>query len=811
MMSDSPDPPGFWKTLRLLLGAARRRRAGRVRRQRQLLGRSVGKNAGDWNDFAFYLAVLFMLLVHGLAAGAVHLGTLEAERIEIAQHSKLSPDKCGKASQPPFSPLGKRSISAETRDCAKTPASMATGVAAAADFGAFPAMFGSLLLMLWSLMLVFQSEGMDFDAQRRRHPMWEWLFSHPAPPGAIFLGEMLTPIAANPIYLSAPAFPMILYGLVYGPGLGVAAAVLVGAPIAVAAACLGKALEIGVMLRFALRSRSAVLALMSWFGFVSLMFFMLGASQIKLLAALARDVLHPLEFLPWPWLGVFLGRLPDGRFSFASGVLVSLLGSSVVIAASIGFAVFAARRGLSTPASSADAGPRRARATFAGDPVLKKELLWFRRDRGAIVTALVIPITMAALQLFNLRSFFAQAQTVWNYYCGAAVMFGTYFLVVLGPRSLASEGSALWIALTWPQGMEALLKAKARLWSSIICVIVWIALALGAWRFPAAAGEILVIAIGWGFFARSLGDKMVTLASIVPESGETRRAPWSQQMAAWLGTLTFAVGVTTLQWSLVAAGVVYSVMTAAAMWQNFRARLPYLYDPWSERAPPAPSLMHAMVAISAVVEGGAAFGAFAIIFVGQKNVAVAQAIGFTIAAVVAAIVLAQFLKNRGVSIAALWRWRSEASPEAFEGARGLALSLALGLCAGLALGALALGYLWLLRQFPASAAILDDLAKRQAAFPQLRQATVLLAVLVAPVAEEFLFRGLLYRALDREWGGWRAVLGTAAFFAVYHPALSWAPVGLLGAMNALLFKRAGRLAPAVLAHAAYNAVVVSFS
>ena len=26
---------------------------------------------------------------------------------------------------------------------------------------------------------------------------------------------------------------------------------------------------------------------------------------------------------------------------------------------------------------------------------------------------------------------------------------------------------------------------------------------------------------------------------------------------------------------------------------------------------------------------------------------------------------------------------------------------------------------------------------------------------LAPLAEEYFFRGLLYRALDREWGGWR--------------------------------------------------------
>jgi hypothetical protein len=52
------------------------------------------------------------------------------------------------------------------------------------------------------------------------------------------------------------------------------------------------------------------------------------------------------------------------------------------------------------------------------------------------------------------------------------------------------------------------------------------------------------------------------------------------------------------------------------------------------------------------------------------------------------------------------------------------------------------------------------------------------------------------RALDCEWGGWRAIIGAAAFLAVYHPTLSWAPVAVLGALRAMLDKRSGLLATA---------------
>jgi len=67
---------------------------------------------------------------------------------------------------------------------------------------------------------------------------------------------------------------------------------------------------------------------------------------------------------------------------------------------------------------------------------------------------------------------------------------------------------------------------------------------------------------------------------------------------------------------------------------------------------------------------------------------------------------------------------------------------------------------------------------------------------------------MLYRALDREWGGWKAVWGSAAFFAIYHPPILWVPTLLLGALNAWLFRRTNGLETCIAAHMVYNTVVV---
>jgi membrane protease YdiL (CAAX protease family) len=680
--------------------------------------------------------------------------------------------------------------------------------------GALPDMLGLFVLLFWCGMLVCQGDGPELYTQRQRHPMWEWLFSHPAPPGAIFLAEMISPIAANPFYLTAPLFPAILFGWIYGWIGGVAAAVLVGIPAAVALACLGKAIEINVLLRFSPRVRGAVLGLMGWYGYTSMMLFLFAAAPLEKIVTLSSGLLLPLAALPWPRLPVLVGLRADGSDSFLLGVLVCWLIAGVLIASAVGFSLWSARQGLAgnfVQTVSAPIAEENRRSRFGREPLYRKELLWFRRDGSAVVQVVLVPLSIGAFQLFNMRALVSEAQGAWNYLCGAGILFGTYFLLILGPKSLASEGQALWIALTWPRGLESLLKAKARLWALIASAIVGVVLIYSAYQFPASLWKIALVGLGWFVFARSLAEKTVTLANVTSPSGEPQKIPSGQRWAVSLGTLTFAIGVLSQQWSLAIAGIVYSIMTAAALWQNFRFRLPYLYDPWSEVLPPAPTLMHAMIAISAMVEGASVLSVGAIWWLGRDNLAVANALIYGLCAVVASLGVAKFLEGRGVPQSEVFVWRQPRpwSGEGIAPMRRAALGVAMGAGIGLALGLCAHGYLGLLHDLPFTRDIIVASDRLMDATPNARVSYFVIAVLFAPFAEEYLFRGLLYRALDREWGGWRAVLGSAAFFAVYHPALSWLPVAAVGAANAMLYKKTGYLAPAIALHLVYNAVVLS--
>jgi membrane protease YdiL (CAAX protease family) len=857
----NPNPtlnPTWWGTVRLLLRNARRRAVGRRQRAQQLLSQRTGKSASNFGALTYVFTIIISLALNGCSAAMMIIAIQSGQRAELEQqgkivvsdeffhavaHPDLSPYPMQQTTPPDFSAEARRlsekyggskdAIEAklhqsvnEHGETGLVPDNIAApGIHALASTGRLPQMLGSLALLFWLMMLVFQGEGMEVDVQRRRHPMWEWIFSHPVQPGAFFLAEMLAPIAANPIYWAAPLYSAIAYGTVYGIVSGIIAAFAVGIPVAVACACMGKALEVGVLLRFSPRSRGAVIGLMGWLGYSSMLLSFVGLYILPRLAHAAAGFFAIFTFIPWPWVGLFLGMLPGGRFSFIAGMVTCDVAAIAATAFAVWISVWGTQRGLAgnfamERPKTPDAANRAARFSKTGilrDPLYRKEFLWFTRDRSAIVQSLLVPLTVAGYQIFNLRGILAKAEGSWNYLCGVAIFFGTYFLWILGPKSLQSEGTALWITLTWPRGLESLLKAKAWLWSIISTGMVTLILCYAALQFHTDIWKIALVGVGWYFFARSMADKSVTLVTVTPESGEPQKIPRGRLFAAQLGMLTFAIGICTQQWHLAIIGIVYSFVTAAAMWQNFRARLPYLYDPWSEQLPPAPTLMHAMISISILVELSAVLTIPVLAIGGREALGIAQAFGYGISAIVVSLFVANFLSNRDVRPQQIWNWVSAGAIEENEpllkrygiGDFGVIVPIFMAACGGLALGIAAKGYTALLLHIPSTADAIRQGQQQMASVPGLHFWYTLMAVGFAPFAEEYLFRGLLFRALDREWGGWKAVLGAAAFFSVYHPVTSWPPVFLLGAVNCLLFRKTRRLAPAVLLHMIYNAVVLN--
>jgi membrane protease YdiL (CAAX protease family) len=95
--------------------------------------------------------------------------------------------------------------------------------------------------------------------------------------------------------------------------------------------------------------------------------------------------------------------------------------------------------------------------------------------------------------------------------------------------------------------------------------------------------------------------------------------------------------------------------------------------------------------------------------------------------------------------------------------------------------------------------------------PGAAYAIALFAVLVAPLIEELIFRGVLFSFFERLVGLWFAIVATALLFAGLHVPEYWGAwnglllVSLAGGVFSLARGLTGSLAPSVILHLAYNA------
>lgn len=94
--------------------------------------------------------------------------------------------------------------------------------------------------------------------------------------------------------------------------------------------------------------------------------------------------------------------------------------------------------------------------------------------------------------------------------------------------------------------------------------------------------------------------------------------------------------------------------------------------------------------------------------------------------------------------------------------------------------------------------------------PHHRMAVILMAVIVAPVAEEIIFRGYFYGVIRRFGGRIPALLTSSLLFAAIHVHLpSMLGLGLLAVILCLLYERTGSLWATMTMHAAFNATTVA--
>lgn len=86
---------------------------------------------------------------------------------------------------------------------------------------------------------------------------------------------------------------------------------------------------------------------------------------------------------------------------------------------------------------------------------------------------------------------------------------------------------------------------------------------------------------------------------------------------------------------------------------------------------------------------------------------------------------------------------------------------------------------------------------------------LILVAIIAPVAEELLFRGLLYPVLRRSWGVTLAIILNALLFGFAHVVLILIPgLFFVGLILAWVRERSGSVIPGMLLHALQNGIII---
>ncbi|HEY5812581.1 MAG TPA: type II CAAX endopeptidase family protein [Terrimicrobiaceae bacterium] len=101
---------------------------------------------------------------------------------------------------------------------------------------------------------------------------------------------------------------------------------------------------------------------------------------------------------------------------------------------------------------------------------------------------------------------------------------------------------------------------------------------------------------------------------------------------------------------------------------------------------------------------------------------------------------------------------------------------------------------------------------KENATAQDRALLILTALIVAPLAEELIFRGYVFGVLRRYTGRWWAMAISALVFAAIHAHLpSFAGLFALAIALTLVYEVAGSLWAAILMHSLFNAITVLFT
>ena len=626
----------------------------------------------------------------------------------------------------------------------------------------------------------------------------EWLFSFPVPSRHLFAAQILGHALVDPFSWFA-TLPL-LFTVFHSANLGNWAwAAAFGGMIylGLIMAALRVLSETWLRKRLPPAQLKNLQALFSLLGiglFFSLFLLARGGAPVAWLVSQAQ------EGSSWLVLNPF--SLPAALCTMASAVVVpwQIASGTFFLVAGTACCVRLVRDGLVTVtgAYSGKRGLARSappiRRSLLPSGIIGKDIRLLLRDRNFLVQTLIAPVLVVGFQLLN----GGLANSITSNFQAAATFaygLGAYVLISTALSILVVEGNSLWMLYALPVPLYRVMLRKTVLWACCALLYTVAALALCASRIHswhpidivygtmACAGVFI-----YAFIAAGIG-----MLGTDPLETEVRRriGPGTVYLYMILAAMYgYALHAPSL-WTRVGQ-IVLSSLLAYALWQKVRDRSPFLLDPVSA-PPPQISLSDGLIAALAffVLQGLTMMIALSF----KASTGPAITIAFAVAG--ALVVLFTWLSYWRTPRVFSFRDPAERKP--------VVSSLGVGVLAGVVAGGFGLAYLMAVQRLP----VLRELRDRATQLHDIHGMwLVLLAVVAAPVFEEFIFRGLVFRGLRRSLPLAISVLGSAAIFALCHPPISVVPVFIMACLAAWSFEWSGRLITPTAVHMTYNGIVV---
>jgi ABC-2 type transport system permease protein len=439
---------------------------------------------------------------------------------------------------------------------------------------------------------------------------------------------------------------------------------------------------------------------------------------------------------------------------------------------------------------------RPQRGLLLGSVVQRRELRLLSRDRSFLVQTLVLPVIIVFSQIiFQGRLHSSTVAGISNATIASiAFVIAAYTLMMSAFQTLNSEGGALWLLFTVPRSLESVLREKAQLWAVLALVyplaVFIIAIILKRQADIQLLGFAAIVLLGVPIYAAIAVALGVFGCDPLAQDVRSKLRPTYLYLYMMLaGLYTYAIFAS--EWWQKIVVIVLSGLLSLALWQKARDELPYLLDPAA--SPPARvSTSDGIIA--------------AMMFFVVQGITLALFMMATHHLSGKAIVTAYSIAGAttfGLFRLVYWRSKTVGIPR-IVGA-GTLKAVGWGIGAGLVAACGGAAYLYALRRLD----LLQDVMRESARDLTASIWIPLLAVVAAPIFEEFIFRGLIFGGLRRSLNAVPAIAASAAVFAIVHPPASMIPVFGLGLCAALAFDRSKLLLAPMIAHAIYNAVVLA--